>query len=160
MTEMPASAVAATYPAVERPPVRRFQLADLSQHGKWLIPRLLEAYPHLDQRNLAGWLNGALYSSEYLFTYAPHTAGMAQLIRAHTLEPKPVIWERFVFAEDRKDPDHLTECADFYDEMARWAKHHGAETIVVLQRSDASPEAIKDRVGRILTTQQSFVKVA
>src|SRR5579864_8355295 len=123
--------------------VRRFELPDLTRHA-WIVPRIAKAYPHLTERTTAGWLTGLIYSSEYLFLYQEHAVALAQLVRSHTLSPAPVVHERFVFAESE---DHMDAAAEFYTEFARWAKHHGARTIIVEELSDVLHEKVREKLG-------------
>lgn len=139
--------------------IRRFQLPDIDRHARWLMPRMLQAYPHLDGRGVLGFVNGLIYSNEYLFLYQPHSVALAQMMSAHTLSPKAVVWERFVWVEDRDDKTQIEEAAGFYDEMHRWAKATGCETIIVEEATDVPHETIKQHLGRIFTRQQQFARV-
>jgi hypothetical protein len=143
-------------PRIE-PSLRRFGLADLSQHGAWVLPRLIKAYPHLNERTAAGWLRGILESDEFLFLYQPHSVGCAQIMRAHTLAPNAVVYERFVFAQSE---DHLEEAAAFYEEFKRWAKLLSARTIIVEECTDVLHEQIRARLGTIHNTAFKFAKVS
>lgn len=140
-------------------PLRRFELADLSRHGGWLMTRLLAAYPHLTPRELQGWLRGLIYSPEYLFLYQDNSVGLAQVIRNFTLTPKPVIQERFVFVEDKDNAEHVAQAAEFYAEFERWAKNQSVDTIMVEELTDVPHEAIREKLGRLYTRQQIFARV-
>ena len=143
----------------EVPPIRRFEIPDLSRHGSWLMGRLTKAYPYLTDRELQGWLRGLIYNPECLFLFQDNSVGMAQVVLNYTLTPKPVIYERFVFAEDKTNQAHLEQAADFYVEFERWAKNKSVETILVEELTDVPHEMIKERLGRLFTRQQVFARV-
>ena len=86
--------------------VRRFELPDLYQHGGWIKTRLLTKFPHLNEVSIIGWLKSALYDHSSLFLYQEHSVALAQTLKLHTLEPAPVVHERFVWCKDPKDPDY------------------------------------------------------
>ena len=64
-----------------------------------------------------------------------------------------------MFCEDKDNPEHVEQALHFYTEVAKWAKHQGAKTIIVEELSDVPHEMIKDRMGRLLNRQQVFHKV-
>lgn len=138
----------------ERVQIRRFELADLSQHGGWIMERLLRQYPHQTERTLAGWLRGILSLNTSLFLYQPHAVALAEVVRFHTLSAEPVVVERFVFCQK----GHEAEAAEFYDEFRTWARHLDAKTLLVEELSDVPHELVTARVGRIFTRQQKFAK--
>ena len=146
-------------PVREALPIRRFEIADLARHGGWLMDRLLKALPHLTNRELQGWLRGIIYSNEFLFLYQDHSVALAQVLRNMTMTPKPVIYERFVFAEDKENAEHVEQAGEFYAEFERWAKSQSVETILVEELTDVSHDAIKKRLGRLFTRQQVFARV-
>lgn len=152
---MPAVALKVT----DESSLRRFQVPDLDRHRGWMIARLKAAYPHLNDANLVGWIRNVIYSPEYLFLYQENSAALFQVISSHTLQPQPLVEERFVFVEDKENKDHIEQAAAFYTEVAKWSKHQGATTIVVEELSDVPHEMIKDKLGRLLTRQQVFHKV-
>lgn len=146
---------------VELPAVRRFELADISAHGRWLIPRLVKQYPHLTDRTAFGFLNNILYNSEFYFCYQPHAAGLAQVERVHALANRPIIREKFVWVEDVNNKDHLVEAVHFYGEFQTWTKHHGAEIMIVEEASDVPHEMIREKFDkRIFERSQKFVRLA
>lgn len=151
---MSAVAELAPQPAVT---IRRFEIPDLDRHGRWIMRRLLKTYTHLNEQQMQGWLRGLIYSPEYLFLYQPHAVAMAQLLRPNPLDPKSVVWERFVFAEE----GHVEEAASFYSEFQRWAKSQNptVEVIIVNEMTDVPQEMIKDRIGRLFSRQQWFVRL-
>ena len=38
------------------PTIRKFDTADLSLHGKWIVPRMMQAFPHMNERAVASFL--------------------------------------------------------------------------------------------------------
>ena len=151
-------------PRIEKPEpkevfIRRFELPDLSEHGRWMMPRLLRVYQGINEAQMAGFLNAQLYSAEMSFLYSKNAVGMAQLTRATTLQPKPIVYERFVFCRDPQDQDHILEALGFYEHWATWTKHHGGDTVIVLQASDVPAEMLHKRCGRLMKTEQLFLKV-
>lgn len=147
-------------PATESAPeTRRFQRPDLDRHGGWLLDRLATAYPHIQRGQLGGWLSGLIYNNECAFLYQPNAVGLAQVERANTLMPMPVIRERFVFA---RSAEFIDEAAWMYVEFERWAKHQGAEVIIVREGlTDVSADQIRAKFNnrRIFTREQTFLKV-
>ena len=143
-------------PPAEPIVIRRFERPDLAQHGGWLSARLLTVYPHLTQQTLYGWLDSIIYNNEFMFLYQPHSVGLAQLATGHTLAPKPVVHERFVFAEA---PEYVDEAANFYKDFHRWAKAMDAEVIVMSDMTDVPADKIKQQFGRVFERQQVYAKV-
>jgi len=143
----------------EAPSTRRFARPDLDTHGGWVMDRFIKCYPHVLPRNAAGWLTGLIYNNEVMFLYQPNAVGLAQVERAHTLAPHPLVREMFVFA---RTPGHVKEASWMYVEFDRWAKQIGADTLIVGNGfSDVPVEMIGQRLGnrRVFTAQQRFVKV-
>ena len=139
--------------------LRRFQVPDLDRHRGWMIGRLKTAYAHLNDANLVGWIRNVIYNAEYLFLYQDNSAALFQVLSSHTLRPDPLVQESFVFCEDKENPDHVEQAANFYIEVAKWAKHQGAKTIIVEELTDVPHEIIKEKIGRLLNRQQVFHKV-
>jgi len=141
------------------PQTRRFQVPDLDTHGGWVMDRFTKSYPHVIPSNAAGWLRSLVYNNECMFLFQPNAVGCAQIERNHTLAPMPIIRERFVFA---RTPQHIEEASWMYVEFAKWAKHVGADTMLVCEGlSDVSPEMVTARLGkRIFVREQRFLKVA
>jgi len=141
--------------------MRQFERPDLDTHGKWLLPRLLQTYPHLNDRSVANWLLTMLYNNEYKFLFQNTGVACAQVVSSHTLAPKPMIYERFVWIEDRKNVQQQQDAAFFYDEFYRWAKLLGADPIIVEEASDVPHEMIRARLGgRIFTREQKFARMS
>lgn len=149
--------------AMANPPqaeIRRFTLPDLDRHGTWLVPRLLKTYPHLNQRTVIGWLKSMMYDNEHLFLWQPNSVALAQMERAQTLAPKPMVRERFVWCRDQKDKAHLAEAAGFYERFNAWAKNLGCDTLLVMEMTDVPEEQVKKVLGgRLFQRAQTFAKV-
>lgn len=141
------------------PIIRRFEIPDLDRHGKWILPRLLAAFPHLTERTAAGFLSSLVYSNEHLFLYQPHAVGLAQVVSSHTLSPKPVIWERFVWVEDQQDKQQVADAATFYERFVAWGKAMSVEVMIVEEMTDVPHEQIKAKAGRVFSRQQQFVRL-
>lgn len=138
---------------------RRFSVGDLTEHGPWLMPRLVKAYPHLNEHVVAGWLRSFIDSREHLFLYLPHAVGMAQLINTYSLNGKPVVVERFVWAQNRANPAHLDQAVSLYTDMAAWAKGLGVSILVFGDSSDVPRERINDKFGRIYQRTEQYVRL-
>lgn len=139
--------------------IRRFDTADLSKHGAWILPRMMKTYSHLGERAVAGFLQTINYSSEYCLLYADHGVALAQVMSAHSLDATPVVYERFVWVENPEDKDQVKAAAEFYVEFARWAKSLGASVIIVEENTDVPHDMIKEKLGRIFTRQQQFARI-
>ena len=139
--------------------IRRFEIPDLDRHGQWVLPRLLTAYSHLNDRSAIGWLRSVIYNNEFLFLFADHAVGLAQVMSAHTLAPKPVVNERFVWVQDPNNAQHLADAAQFYTHFHVWAQHLGAEVMIVEEMTDVPHEMVREKVGRIYNRQQQFARV-
>jgi len=151
-------AEAALRVGIELPAIRRFDLADLSTYGPWLLPRLVAAL-ELPEQRVGGWLRSMIDSQEFLFLCQPHSVALAELQRANGLADKPIVRERFVMAENPDDLTHVKEAAGFYDEFRRWAKNVGAEILIVEEFSNVPHDLIKEKLGRIFTREQQFARV-
>src|SRR6266436_8828372 len=85
----------------ERAAIRRFSTADLSQHGHWIMERLTQMLPGVDEHWLAGWLRGMIYDNGHLFLYQEHAVCLAQVVMLPSIKPTKVVQERFVWIEDK-----------------------------------------------------------
>lgn len=148
--------VAVAERSIDEVGIRRFSLADLEVHGRWMLPRLVRLYPHLNDRALKGWLRALIDSNEHCFLFAQHGVALAQVLSAHTLAPRPIVWERFVWSEDK---EHVSDAATFYDHFAKWGRQMGCEVFVVAEMSDVPLDMIKERLGRVSTRQQHFARL-
>ena len=139
--------------------IRRFSEADLSEHGGWIMKRLMERYPQHNERSIANFLRGLLNSNEHLFLYQDHAVALAQVVRTFTLEALPVVQERFVWAEDPNNVLHVNAAAVFYERFADWAKSMETDKIVVEEMTDVPHEKIKEKLGRLYTAPLTFARV-
>ena len=134
----------------------RFDIPDLDRVGLWLIPRLLKKYPHLNERGVLSWLRNVVFVNEFLFVCQDQAVALAQCVSAHTLNPKPVIQEHFVWVQDSTNAAQVLAAEQFYEDFARWAKHQDASTIVVEEDTDVGHEAIKGKLGRTLVSGSGY----
>lgn len=140
-------------------PVRRFEMADLSQHGPWLLKRLLAKFPDVNERYVAGYLSNLVYNNEHLFLYQPHAVALAQIVTSPGIKPIKIIQERFVWVEDPKDKEQLENAADFYSEMRVWGKRQGAERIFACEDTDVPKPLIIARLGRLFDVTVSHARI-
>jgi hypothetical protein len=136
--------------------VRRFELPDLDRHGLWMIKRLLVAYPHLNERQLIGWLRALIYNNEFLFLFQEHSVALAQSMRPDSLAPRVIVYEKFVWAQSA---EYEAEAALFYERFAVWAKQQDAEQIIVEEQTDVSHELIRAQLGRLLERKQVYCRL-
>jgi hypothetical protein len=140
-------------------PARRFELADLSRHGPWLLKRFAQLLPDIPEQRVAGYLRGMLYDNEHLFLYQDHAVALAQLIHSPGLKPVKVVQEKFVFVEDKNDKAQCEDAADMYEHMKQWAKRLDAERIIVCENTDVPKAMIEARLGRIFDTKVSHARI-
>jgi hypothetical protein len=134
---------------------RRFGTADLSKHGGWIMRRLLKAYPNQNERGLASWLRETINNNSSLFLCTDYGVALFQVSSVSSLEHKPWVWERFVFAE----VEYEKEGAEFYSKALEWAKNQGIKRIIVNQLTDIPLDLIKAKFGGLSTWQMIFAKV-
>jgi len=140
--------------------MRRFEIADLSSHGPWVLKRLLTAFPTMTEQSAGGFLRSLIYSNEYLFLFQEHAVGLAQQVSGYDMRPHPIIQERFVFVENKSDPDQVEAAADFYTEFYRWALLKGVEEIIVDENTDVPRALIEDRTrARLFKREMMYLKV-
>jgi hypothetical protein len=129
--------------------VQRFGPADLTTHARWMMPRLMELYPHRNEFAIATFLKSLCDRNDCLFWRQPHSVCLAEVIQVFTLDPKPILMERFVWCEDRQNYHHVEEAAWFYDHMRSWAASADIEKMYIERSSDVPHEKITERVGRL-----------
>ena len=140
------------------PAIRRFDTADLSKHGKWIMPRMQQAFPHMNERAVATFLQNINYNNDYLFLYQEDSVALAQTMSAHSLSAAPIVYERFVWVEQKENKDQIRRAANFYVEFLRWAKSQSADVIIVEENTDVPHDMIKEKLGRVFSRQQQFVR--
>ncbi len=87
--------------------VRRFEPADLSKHGPWLLKRFAMVFPDLPEKYVAGYLSGLIFDNEHAFFYQDHAVALAQMVHSPGIKTVKVVQERFVWVEDIKNKDQL-----------------------------------------------------
>lgn len=138
---------------------RRFEMPDLARDAGWVLARLLKVYKHLNEQQMAGWLRGIVYHNEFLFLWLPNAVALAQVERGHTLSPRPVVREHFVWAHDPQNPRHLAQAAQMYDRIREWAKQQDAGVIIVGEQTDVPAAQLEQIFTRVLERKQKFVRV-
>jgi hypothetical protein len=146
-----------------RPAFRRFALPDVPTMGAWLLWRLKERYPHVQEKNVAGWLRGAIEGNETLFIRSERACAMAQ-VKYHELNPQPYVEEVFVLTMGREsdgniEDAHREEAAYAYLEFKRWAEAMGASEIIVDRCSDVAREHMQEMLGKLYMRETVFAKV-
>ena len=142
-------------PPTELAPLRRFDLADFHRHP-WIFARLAKAYPEMGERYVAGWLRGLIYNNDFCFMYQEHAVGLAGLERAYGLQNRPLIVEKFVFAHDPANPEHVAAAAEMYASFSKWAKSMDCDRMVVGQLTDVPRETIKEVCGSNLLEVKAY----
>lgn len=163
-------------------PMRRMSRPDLGDMGPWLCKRIKEYWPHLQDRQILGWLQSCADSNEYFFAIVGKGVMLAQVFQDFT-EPYPWVKEIFCFAQtdDGKFPKDsegaqwqaennakaLTNAAELYEHLIRWAQARMANEIVVDRCTDVpvkdedpnNKNTIKKRMGRLFTVQETFARL-
>jgi hypothetical protein len=139
--------------------VRRFETADLSRHGPWLLKRFMLKFPNFTEGAIAGYLSGLVFNNEHMFLYQNHAVALAQLTHSPGIRPVKLVQERFVWVEDRNNKSQLEDAADFYNHMRQWGKRQDAERIIVCEESDVPKTLIVARLGRVFDTTVSHARV-
>lgn len=139
--------------------IRKFDTADLTTHGEWLLARMIKVFPHLNERAAATLLQTINYNNEYCFLFQKDSVALAQVMTAHALSATPIVQERFVWCRDPEDKEQQKQASEFYEQFRRWAKLQGIDTMLVAENSDVPHEMIKEKLGRIFTRQQQFARI-
>lgn len=139
--------------------VRRFEIADLSTHGPWLMKRFGAKFPDMPEQAIGGYLRGTVYQNENLFLYQDHAVALAQIVFSPGIKPVRVVQERFVWVEDRSDKEQLENAADMYLHMKDWGKRQSAERIIACEDTDVPKALIEARLGRLLDTKISYARI-
>jgi hypothetical protein len=139
--------------------VRRFEFADLSRHGGWLMKRLTRQYPHMPEQVLAAFLRSMLSNNEFSFICQDHAVGLAQLVHPGGLVGGPIIREEFCWAQNPSEKIHVAAAAEFYAEWRRWGTTMGVDVIVVLENSDVPADMIEKHLGALRKKPQTFARI-
>jgi hypothetical protein len=140
-------------------PARRFEVADLSRHGPWLMKRFAAKFPDLDEKQIGGYLRGLVSMNAAQFLHQDNAVSLAEVTYSAGIKRAMLVQERFVWVEDRTDKDQVEDAADLYDHMKAWAKGLGAERIIVCEDSDVPKTLIEVRLGRLFDTKISHARV-
>lgn len=159
MPEGPKPVAMPIYPAQEKPIMRRFDLPDIDQQAPWLFPRLQKTFHWLPPNSIRGWLTQMVWSNDYKLLFLPNAIGCAQLWRAFSAEPVPVVFEKFIFIRDPKSKEQQREALQFYDEFKDWAQLNQTETLILGEFNDIPMDFLKEHFDRVLERTLHFVKV-
>lgn len=141
------------------PTIRRFNAVDLNSQAGWVMQKLRLLYPQKSEVTLANWLRMTTNRNDCLFVRTDHAVAMAEVVVLNMMDDHPVIFERFVFCENRQSIGHIDEAVVLYEEIKRWAKPMGIERVIVNQCSDVPRERIKEVFRRLHTEELSFARV-
>jgi hypothetical protein len=141
------------------PAMRRFSLADLTDKSGWILTRLTLLYPNKSEQVLANWLRMLASRNDCFFARTDHAVAMAEVVVLNLMDDHPVIYERFVWCENRQNIHHIDEAAQLYEEIKRWAKSMSIEKIIVNRSSDVPKERIGKTIGRVWLEEINYVRV-
>ena len=154
--------------------MRRVARHDLMDKGPWLCKRLKEHWPHLQDRQILGWLQSCCDSNEYLFVRNEKGWLLAQMYKDF-VEPYPKVKSWFILAETmeghpQKDSDAdkfqkqenasaVHQAALLCEDLLRWTQTIGASEIIIGRTSDSdvmledkenkdNPDTIRKRINR------------
>jgi len=138
---------------------RRFELADLSEHGPWIMARFKAKFPEYNDREIAGYLSRLVYDNEHMFLYQPNAVALAQIVHAPHIRMTKLVQERFVWVKDRANKNHLEAAADIYLKFHSWAKGQEAKRLIVCEDSDVPKTLIEARLGRLLDSKITHARI-
>ena len=139
--------------------LRRFSTSDLTDKVSWVLQRLQALYPNKSEAVLANWLRMMANRNDCLFIRTDHAVAMAEVVVLNLMDEHPVIFERFVWCENRQNPYHIDEAVTFYEEFKRWARSMSIERIIVNRSSDVPKDKIKEVLKRMNTEDLWYAKV-
>jgi len=140
--------------------VRRFEVPDVERHGGWMLARIVTTYPHINNRNVVGWLRSIVYQSEFMFLFLDDAVALAEAVRANTFSPTTTVVERWVWARDPKNKEHVQSAARFYARFKTWAKHLDATQLVVGEASDVPLDMIEAALeGKLVERRQKYMRL-
>ena len=125
-------------PETRVPPiVGRFQLADVTTRGAWLLKRLAERWPHISEATFAGRMRAWIGSNSHHFVKGANGVALFRLIRSE-LDPLPFVEEVFLFTQEPKTANTASErdAVALYKEAARWARNLGATRVAIFRAAD------------------------
>lgn len=137
------------------PSVRPFGMADIGSHAPWLVEKLREWYPHLNQSNIVGWLRTAMGNNECLFLRGDHSAGLAMIMH----EPmSPVFSVREVWSVVQAG--HEIEGEALLKEYFRWSKLQGAAWLERSGDTDIAQDQWRKALGKVRVNTLITVDIA
>jgi len=141
------------------PTIRRLSPADLTDKSAWILTRLSLLYPRKSEQVLANWMRMLTNRNDCLCIRTDHAVALAEVVVLNLMDEHPVVYERFVWCEDRQNIHHIDEAATLYEEMKRWAKSMSVPKIIVNQSSDVPKERIGKTIGRVWSEEINYVRV-
>jgi len=141
------------------PTVRRLSPADLSDRAAWIMARLRTRYPHKSEVTIANWLRQLSNRNDCLCVRTEHAIALAEMVVLDLMDEHPVIYERFVYCENRQNINHIDEAVSLYEELKNWAKTASIEKVIVNQFSDVPKERIKEVFRRLHSEDVTFARV-
>ena len=141
------------------PTIRRLGPADLTDKSAWILQRLQLLYPRKSEQVLANWMRMLANRNDCLCVRSEHAVALAEVVVLNLMDDHPVVYERFVWCENRQSINHIDEAAVLYEEMKRWAKSMSIEKVIVNQSSDVPKERIKEVFRRLHTEDLTFARV-
>jgi hypothetical protein len=140
--------------------IRRFYVADLTEHGPWIMKRLLKIYPNQNERSIIGWLNLVLDQNELLCLIMPAARAVcfAERTPLDRLSGEMVVRELFIWVEDPNNIAQINAAIGFYGHMKEWAKNQGIARVIVCERSDV-PDAQVRKLGSLHDIKTLFMRV-
>lgn len=143
--------------------MRRVARHDLMDKGPWLCKRLKQHWPHLQDRQILGWLQTCCDTNEYLFIRTEKAFLLAQLYKEF-VEPYPWVKEMFCLAETmegnppkgsdaetyQKEQNAIAihQAALLYEDLLRWTQAIGGNEIIVDKFSDVPLEDKENKENR------------
>lgn len=139
--------------------VARFGTPDLNDKGIWMTKRLRGHWAHLQDRFIISWLGGLTSKNENYFVHTKNAVALAERI-TEDMGPNPSVKIWFILAKDPKDKDHISEAADLYLAVAKWAVGQGAARVIDLDKlTDVPKPMIQQRLGaRLLVEETMYIK--
>jgi hypothetical protein len=125
------------------------------------MQRLQLLYANKSEVTLANWLRMLVSRNDCLFIRTDHAIALAEVVVLNLMDEHPVVYERFVWCENRQNNHHIEEAMLLYGELRRWAKSMSIVKVVVNQSSDVPRERIGECFWskRLFPEQLDIVKV-
>jgi len=124
--------------------VRRFTIVDFNQQGTWILDKLSDLFPNVNERNVVGWIRTLLGSTSHSFIYTEKALGLAQISHA-PLSNLPIVEEVFVLlAPEAKYADGIP----IYMKWKMWSDSMDCKEIRVENFSEIPREYIELGLGK------------